>query len=309
MSNNRIRVEDSEVVWFITSRTNRSELWFINNKRLVERMKAYLAKYQEKYGVIIYGHIVMGNHYHLVARFPQNNKAAFMRDLNSITAALVKRYQEDFIGGKLIGRPHDPLPLLDDASIEDKFLYTVLNPVSSGIVERLGDYPDSYGTFDAIAGINRTFKIVDWRKYRDKKRYNKELTPKDFERTYTLRYTRLPGYEGLSQKEYEKFFREKIEARRLKLVEERRSEGKGFLGLKKLKEQRPGQRPRTTKTSTEHSFRPLVQCVCPKLRAEYVSFYFDTVAAFRACVEMLKQGVKDVLFPSGTYPPRLLVPV
>ena len=305
---NPIRVEQNEIIWFITSRTIRSELWFINNPKLQERMMAYLAKYQEKYGVLIYAFRIMGNHYHLVARFPHGKKLDFMRDLNAVFALLVRTHQEDFIGGTLFPAPHDPLALVDEGAIEDKFLYTILNPVSSGIVEGLTEYPDLDTSFDAIAGTNRTFTIVDWRTYRDKVRYNKKLKPSDFETSHTLTYTRLPGYEDMPQKKYEQLFREKIEARRQEIVRGRRSEGKGFLGLTRLRQQQPGQRPRTTKTRSEHSFRPIVQCSCPKRRDEYLRFYFATVEAFRACVERLKQGAKDVVFPTGTYPPRLLVP-
>jgi len=304
-----LRVEQADTVWFITSRTNRSELWFIHCPKLIERMKAYLAKYVEKHSVIIYAHCIVGNHFHLIAKFPLRNKAAFMRDLNSITARLVRKYQRNFGSGTLFSRPHHALALLDNNAIEDKFLYTLLNFVSSGIVERIGDHPDSFGTFDPVTGISRTFKIICWRTYRDKKRYNKKLKPSDFEKKYTLTYTRLPGYEHLSQKEYEKLLRKKIEDRRCQLVEERFKAGKGFLGIKKLKEQTPGQKPKTTKTSSESSFMPIVQCSCPKLKEEYLKFYFDTVAEFRACFKKLKQGKQNVTFPSGTYPPRILVPI
>lgn len=302
-----LRTERPDVIWFITTRTVRSELWFINNPKLQERMAAYLAKYQEKYGVILYDSIFMGNHPHLLAQFPKKNMAAFMRDWKSVTAKLVKRYQSEYLGGPLYARRYDALALIDEVSVEDKFLYTALNAVSSGIVERVGEYPNYQGTFDALRGIDRKFKIVDWRAYRDKKRFNKTLKPKDFEKTYTLRYSRLPGYEHLSQQDYEREFREKIEARRSSIILERRNKGQGFLGVELLKKQRPGQRPKTTKTSTENSYRPLVQCSCPLLRQEYLSSYFSLVRAYRECVELSKRGIKDVFFPTGTYPPPLLI--
>ena len=45
--------EDPEATWFITSRTIASRLWFINDRKLQRKIVAFLAKNQEKYGVMI----------------------------------------------------------------------------------------------------------------------------------------------------------------------------------------------------------------------------------------------------------------
>ena len=78
-----IRVECGERFQHITTRTAGSRLWFVNNKKLEERILAFLGFYQEKYTVELSSFKLMGNHYHLVARFPNKNRAQFMRDFNA----------------------------------------------------------------------------------------------------------------------------------------------------------------------------------------------------------------------------------
>ena len=74
-----LRLESADEIWHITTRTNGSKLWFVNNKALEYLILAYLAKYTKLYGVKLYAFILMGNHYHLIAKFPESNKAGFMQ--------------------------------------------------------------------------------------------------------------------------------------------------------------------------------------------------------------------------------------
>ena len=302
-----LRIEHKEHTSFITTRTLHSRLWFHKNPKLNYLITAYLAKYQEKYLVKLYFFVLMGNHYHLGADFPQGNRASFMRDLNAIIAKLTRYHVKGCeAGGPLWQRRYRSQALVRDEDRERYFLYAALNPVSSGLVRKLSDYHSGYNScFDAIRGINRTYTLIDWRSYRDKVRFNRALTPQDFEVHYTLTFSRLPGYEALSAKEYERLFREKIEEERQRLVQEREERGEGFAGWHALKRLTPGALPRSTKRSGRYDPRPLVLTSCRETKQAYLEFYFGIRAAFTECYEALKRGVTGVLFPPGTYHPPL----
>ena len=107
------RVESPDMVQLITFRTINSALWFVNNKGLEERILAYLAKYLNKYGVLLYGSCMVGSHIHLLARFPLSNRAAFCRDFGARMAESVRILVENFPGGPLFARRYTPqfLPL------------------------------------------------------------------------------------------------------------------------------------------------------------------------------------------------------
>ena len=96
-----LRIESPDSHKLITSRTVQSRLWFINNKSLEDEVLGYLAKYQEKYSVILHAFIFQGNHYHLLASYPKCNRAQFMRDFNARFAECTKRHVSEFGEGAL----------------------------------------------------------------------------------------------------------------------------------------------------------------------------------------------------------------
>ena len=163
-----LSIEHPEYVFFSTTRTMNSRLWFINSPKLQERICAYLAKYQEIYEVIIYAFIIMGNHYHLLARFPKCNKRAFFKDFNSIIALLTDSYVEEFEGGKLWGRRVRSQVVGDASDVMDRFFYTVLNPVGAGICNKISDYTGYNCFHDAAHGINREYEIIDFKDYNNR---------------------------------------------------------------------------------------------------------------------------------------------
>jgi hypothetical protein len=146
---------------------------------------------------------------------------------------------------------------------------------------------------------------MNWTKYYEAKRWGKQVRKIDYLETYTLEYKRLPGYEHLSQKEYAHLMMQKLEERRLKIVEERYQEGKGFAGRAVLQAMTPGDLPKRTKTSTRTSHRPRVLCVCPVRRSEVLDWYFSIYFHYKEASESYRGGAVDVVFPPGTYRPML----
>ena len=220
-----LRVEDSSVASFITSKTTNAQLLFVNNKKLENRILGYMAKYQEQLGAIFYAINIQGNHIHEASEFPNKNRALFMQHTNARAAEGVRFYVPGFKGGNVFARRYSQQDIIDDASLEERFFYCALQPVSSGLCERISDYP-GYNSFnDAISGMERTYKIVDWAGYNKKKKYNPDVKISEFTRFYTLKYKRLPQYNHLSQKEYKELMLEKLETRRLAIVKKKKEEG------------------------------------------------------------------------------------
>ncbi|MBP9838206.1 MAG: transposase [Proteobacteria bacterium] len=295
--------ENSEYCFFATIRTINSRLWFVNNKLLEHKILAFLAKYQEKYQITIYGFILMGNHYHLIAKFPNENKASFFRSFNAIVAKLTNSLVGEYEGGKLWARRVRVQVLPNDDDILHWFYYLVLNPVSSGLVSKISDY-ESYNSFsDCTKGRVRKFKLVDWSDYRNRVRYNSVLKPNDCLREYKLTYSRLPGFEKLSQKEYAVILHKQMEERRAKLLLERQSQGKSLPSKKYLTQQVPGQRPKNTKTSKRDSYRPLVLTLCKETKQTFLSWYFSLLSKYKNISEQYRRGIRNVIFPNGTYRP------
>ena len=291
------------MVVFATIRTVFSRLWLINNPELDERILAYLARYQEHYGVIIYAFVIMGNHYHLIAMFPRGNKAAFFRDFNGMISKLTKSKVKLFEGGKLWARRVRTQVLPNKGDILERFFYAALNPIAAGLAEKLSLYP-SYNSFsDAIRNKIRTFEVVEWQDYNNRKRKNPSLTIAECTKYHRLTYTRLPGHEHLSKNDYIDLMNREVEQRRVKLVNERRKNKLGFATPETLRAQIPGEKPHSTKTSTRDTHRPLVLTLCAKTREKFLNWYFSLVESYRMASRRFRAGEFGVEFPPGTYRP------
>ncbi len=297
------RIETSKYGSFLTSRSRNSELWFVNNKPLEDAILGYTAKYTKRYDVKLYALAIEGNHTQAPAHFPKCNRAKFMRDLNSSIARAVPRHTTEYPGGKFWGRRYSSEVLPGDTDVEDRFFYTVLQPVNDGLVERISDYPGYNCFHDAVYGIKRKFKVVRWGEYNAAKRYNPKLSIKDYTETVHLEYSRLPGYEDMSQKEYATLMHKKLEERRSKIVAERLKEGKGFLGRERLLNTPRGSLPKSTKTSTYKSHRPRVLSEDPQRRQIAKQWYFDTYFQYKDASARYRAGEEGVVFPEGTYKP------
>lgn len=297
------RIETGTVASFLTTRSRNSELWFVNNALLESAILGYAAKFAQRYGVTLYALAIEGNHIQGPALFPGANRASFMRDLNACVARAMPRHVSSYPGGRFWGRRYSNefLPGPDD--IEDRFFYTVLQPVQDGLVEKLSEYP-WYNCFqDAIWGRTKRFRVVNWGGYNKARETNPHVSVRDFTEIVKLKYERLPGYEALSQREYAELMKSKLEHRRLDIVAKRG--GLPFLGRRKLLAIRPGANPFKTKRSNITTHRPRILCVCPKRRTEYEGWYFSVFFAYKEASLRFRNGELDVEFPPGTFKPML----
>ncbi len=301
-----LRIENPNNSYFFTSRTVNSLLWFVNNNELSNRILGYLAKYQQKYSVTIYSFVIVGNHYHLVAKFPNKNKSLFFRDFNARFAEATRAIVKGYLGGHLFARrfSEQALPLKED--VEDRFFYSALQAVSAGLVEDIKEYNGYNSFFDAIEGIERKYKVIDYSGYRKELQYNKKVNLKDFSTEYSLKFTKLEKYEKTTQDEYRKFLLDKLKLLQKEIIRERTKNGLSFLGKNKLKQIKPGSLPYKTKKSKLTSYRPLVLTKCLEAKNLFLSWYFSIWEKYKSASKVYRKGFLDVIFPSDTYKPPLL---
>lgn len=297
------RIETNAMSTLLTTRSRNSELWFVNNSRLEEAILGYAAKFSARYEVTLYAFAIEGNHIHGTALFPKRNRAHFMRDLNSCIARSIPRYVSNYPGGTFWARRYSNEFLPDKEDLEHYFFYTVLQPVQDGLVDKISDYPGYNCFHDAIWGIKRKFKVMNWAAYNSAKRWNSSVSIKDFRETVELKFERLPGYEHLTQKEYATLMLKKLEEHRSQIIKLRQKSGKGFAGRDNILKTKPGSSPKTTKTSTIDSHRPRILSICPVRRAEGKEWYFSTVFEYQTASIAYRNGDFNVRFPDGTYPP------
>lgn len=301
-----LSIDDPKAYILTTCRTLDSKLWFLNNPILGVMIRAFLAKYQEKYGVEIYEFELMGNHYHLISRFPNGNRANFLRDFDAMIAKLVISLVPGF-EGKVWARRARCQVLLEPEDVKHWFFYVAMNPIISGVCRSLSEYAQYSGFADAISGQPKKYKIFNKTDYNNRIRYNKHLTQAECTSEHKLVIQRLPGYEHLSQREYWELMQKEFAARREVVVRERLEQGLGFSTLEQQRAIKPGARPRRTKTSSRDTHRPLCLTLNAIARKAFLTWYFSVVEAYKEASRRFRAGELTVRFPPGTYRPSAAV--
>ena len=271
-----------------------------------EEVLSYLAKYCEECGVILYAFILMGNHYHMVAKFIRGNRHRFKQRFNRIFSNILKRHIKRYGGGGVWARRYRPQPLLRNDDVLNWYFYTVLNPISSGIVHSIDEF-DGFSSYQmSLTGEKRTYRLIDWTDYNNRKRYNTNLKPKDCEKEYTLQFSRLPGHENDTQDEYRAFLEKECQARTAAKVKAREENGEGFMETKTLSKQKAGDAPKHTKISARDTHRPLALSLSPHALADYLTAYFDICREHKKASLLFLKGHIKTKFPKGTFRPSML---
>ena len=122
-----------------------SDIYLDDDDRAV--FSELLSRAHEKYDVVFHASCLMGNHYHLLAEFPERNMSQVMHWIGMCYSQQInQRY--DYTGRLCKDRFFNN-PVEDDAYFKTAVRYVHRNPMDLGVpVERLADYTSSsYGVY------------------------------------------------------------------------------------------------------------------------------------------------------------------
>lgn len=224
---------------------------------------------------------VMSNHYHLVVTDPGAELPRFMRlldgELARVLNALDGQRDTFWQGGGYTG-----VHLDDRETIVEKCAYALANPVAAGLVRHGRLWPGLW-LLPGAEGSPVAFERPDW--------YFKQdgATPRRVE----LPLPAPPGFQSIAA------FREQVLAR-LEVHEAAAAERIGrFLGRARLRKQRILDQPRRS-----HPFRALKPRFAARdhgRRLELARQLKAFLTEYRDALERWREGLRDVVFPCGTY--------
>jgi hypothetical protein len=297
-----LRIEYPEgVSSFITRRFRNSQLCYANNKPLESRILGSMGKYQEKYQFTLYAFTIFGSHDHPMINFKPGTKSRFFRDFGARTAEAVKKYVPNYGTGSVFERRTSEQAITSDTETHlDRVMYIILQPILAGLCKNLSDYPGFNSFKYLLSGEPAKVEFFNGYEYQKAKRRNKDIDRSKFIEKYDLTFSRIPGYEHLSQKEYRRMLQAEYEKRRTAIIEEYDKNGHKWPSPESLRKVKSTDEAKNPKKSTRQTKRPLVLSLCLERKQEFLNYYFKVLRQFKeASVEYLG-GKRDAEFPKGT---------
>ena len=247
-----------------------------------------LAVAAERHGIRVLFTAAMSNHHHTGIYDPGGNYPAFIEHFHKLFAkcqnALRGRW-ENFWSSEQTSVVH----LVDPNDIVDKMTYALTNPVKDGLVEKAHHWP----------GVTSLDTLMHGRPLvasRPKHFFREEGPMPD---VVSLPFGRPEGFEDLSTKAFANLVIERVRVVEELAAGERRRTGGSVLGRRAVLDQKWSDRPGTREPRRQMNPRVAARSKWSRIEALMRNRAFrDAYAAARAS---FAAGIRDVIFPAGTY--------
>jgi putative transposase len=276
--------------YLVTRRCSERRFFLRPSKRTNDIFRFVLAVAARRHGIRVHAYCVLSNHFHLVVTDPRARLPLFNRDLNGVVARAVNcslgRWESfwdpDSYSAVRLETPNDIL---------QKMVYVLANPVAAGLVRRGREWPGLWSDPGVIGGDPVTAERP--KEFFRKKGPLPALVP--------LQLVRPPGFEG-DESFVEVLAQELAEAENQAAAELGR-EGRKFLGVARVLAQKPRERP--APGEPRRTLNPRVACRNKWGRIEALLRLSEFVRAHREALDAWRAGVRDALFPAGTWLMRI----
>jgi REP element-mobilizing transposase RayT len=245
-----------------------------------------LAVAARRFAVRVHAFCVMSNHFHLVVTDPEARLPAFEQYLDSLVAravnASVGRWESFWAPSS-----YSAVALVSPADVVDKCAYVLANPVAAGLVRRGRDWPGLWSAPERIEAGQMAA--------RRPAAFFRKVGP--MPEAACLELAVPPGFDSPDH------FRDQLSAALRAREELARRElaaaGKGVLGVTRVLSQEPAARPGSG--DPRRRLRPRVACRDKWKRIEALARLVSFLRAYRLALTRMRAGLRDVVFPAGTY--------
>jgi REP element-mobilizing transposase RayT len=272
---------------YLLSRRCSERRFFLKPSKALNDVVAYvLAVAAERYGVVIHGFCVLSNHFHCVLTDARGNLPAFEQYLDSLVArsinALYGRWESFWAPGS-----YSAVTLSSAEDVLSKLAYVLANPTTAGLVRRASEWP---GLWSGPHRIGAGPVLV-----RRPEHFFRASGPMPV--TTALELVCPPGFESVDA------FRRQLAAAVTALEDaaarDLASQGHSFLGARRVLAQKPGARPAAGEP--RRRLNPRVAGRDKWKRIEAISRLKSFLGEYRAAWLSFTRGVRDTIFPPGTY--------
>ena len=279
--------------YLITRRCVQRQFWLLPTELTTQIIQFCVGVAAKRFGIAVHAVTAMSNHVHIVAtdtdgRLPDFSQWVFEFVCKAVNASYGR-------WGSLFEQAEEPsyVRLTTAEAIIDAIAYTVANPVEAGLVEYSRAWPGWCQAFSAGYGNVRVVKrpTVFFRQ-----------GGAVVEET-TVRMTRPPGFEGLSDRDVADRIRHACIARERSCRAEHREQAREFLGKRHVLAQKPWQSAHSYEQ--KRTLSPRVAGTNKWARIEALTDFKRFRQAYATARAKFIAGVRDVIFPFGTFAMRV----
>jgi putative transposase len=246
-----------------------------------------LALAARRHQVSVHAFCVLSNHYHLLVTDHDAQLPAFMQYLDSLVARATNAFLGRWEGFWSSQMSYSAVSPGETSDIIRKMAYVLANPVSAGLVRTgrewpgLWTAPEQLGSATFVAPRPKVFFSPDG----------------DMPPSAELALTIPSGFASAAE------LQDVVAAALRDLEEEGRREiaaaQRGFIGRARVLAQKPFAQPAPGEPRRELS--PRVAALDKWKRIEALSRLVDFLRAYRTAWAAMRSGIRDVVFPAGTY--------
>ena len=240
-----------------------------------------LAIAAKKTGVLLHAVCVLSNHWHAVVTDPEGRLPDFMCYVNKYVAKAVNASLGRWENLFATEQP-SAVRLESPEDVIHKMLYTLLNPVESCLVKQPEKWLGLWG-FEGERTVERP------------KVYFRPDGPMPDQ--VQLKFEPPPHAEGA--RDFYSAFCQQLALRAEELQAKNQKERRTYLGKRRIMKQSVYDRPRSAEP--RRNLSPRVACQHKWLRIEALKRVKAFINAYREAYARWKQGVRDTVFPPGTY--------
>lgn len=242
---------------------------------------------------------VMSNHWHLVLTDPEGNVVDFQRDCHAFVARALNAAHGEF-EAVWSSSATSRVECAQSEDIVERIAYTMANPVEAGLVRYGSSWP----------GVRHAWPCRPRSIRRPRGFFRGANEAGAWPDVVTLELSRPPGYDELADDELAAVIAAAIEAReemfRRKHDRKHKRTGRrssAFLGRRAVLAQRRHDRPGTRESRFRMS--PKVACRDKWRRIERIEANKAWLAEYNDARRSWAAGLRDVVFPAGTYKLRV----
>ena len=255
---------------------------------------AYVAAvFSEKYNIPLYAICALSNHWHPCTGDPDGNIVAFTRDTHSFIARATNCTYGDF-ESLWSSSQTSRVSCAQPQDLVRRIAYAMANPVEAGLVKYGKNWP----------GIRKCWPCKPMTIKRPPKFFRGPKDGGKWPDEVTLRFSRPPGYEDLSDDDLAALIEGAIDEREQELRSKAEQAGKQFLGRRNVLRQSRKAFPSTR--APRFGMSPRVGALDKWRRIEAIQRNRRWQRDYDAALKEWRAGNRDVVFPYGTHKMRLV---